>query len=211
MDALIRYLRSHKWARRSLSGLSIILLFTAVGLLSYPLYTNMYQGRVQNRLDEHIASPELQQRYRSRSLKVGDALTRIKIPKLGVDVTVVEGISASALRAGAGHYPDTPLPCEVGNVAIAGHRTTYGKPFANLEILKPGDKVILETPFARHTYEVIPSFAGHRNPWVVAANDWSVAEQSPESILTLTTCHPRGSDTERLVARARLVESKAFT
>ncbi len=58
------------------------------------------------------------------------------------------------MRAGAGHYPDTPLPCEDGNVGIAGHRTTYGKPFANLDQLGPGDTIILETPIGSCTYEV---------------------------------------------------------
>ena len=61
------------------------------------------------------------------------------IPALNVDTVVVEGTGATALRAGAGHYPNTPLPGEEGNVAIAGHRTTYGKPFANLDRLAVGD------------------------------------------------------------------------
>ena len=74
---------------------------------------------------------------------------------------VVEGTGASALRAGAGHYPNTPLPGEEGNVAIAGHRTTYGKPFANLDRLKPGDEIILETPVGKYTYKV------SRDPFVV--------------------------------------------
>ena len=129
---------------------------------------------------------------------------------MGTDTIVVEGTSNKALNTGAGHYPNTPLPGEPGNVAIAGHRTTYGKPFSNLEVLKQGDKVILETPFAKHTYEVIGGFEGHQNPWVVAANDWSVAEQVPESMLTLTTCHPRGSDSQRLVARAKLINTEAI-
>ena len=60
----------------------------------------------------------------------------MKIPVLGVDVVVVEGTTASALRAGAGHYPETPLPCELGNVGIAGHRTTYGKLFNQIDRLK---------------------------------------------------------------------------
>src|SRR5437764_1371397 len=154
MDLVVRFLRSHRWARRSLSGLSVGLLIAAVALLGYPFYTNLYQTRKQSQLRHQIASPELKQAYRNRSLQVGDALTRIKIPKIGVDVVVVEGTSASALRAGAGHYPQTPLPCEEGNVGIAGHRTTYGKPFANVDQLGPGDTIVLETPIGSCTYEV---------------------------------------------------------
>ena len=202
MDALIRYLRQRRWARFGLSGLSVVLLLSAVGLLGYPFYTNLYQSRVQSRLDRQIASPELVERYRNASLKVGDALTRIKIPKLNVDVVVVEGTAASALRAGAGHYPETPLPCEAGNVAIAGHRTTYGKPFANLDRLTPGDTITLETPIGNCTYEVT------RDPFITKPNDFSVIANTPSArTLTLTTCHPKGSAKQRLIIKAALTTS----
>ena len=82
MDQLIQYLRSHIWARRGLSVLSVALLAGAVGLLGYPLYTNFYQGRVQDRLSDELASPELQEKYRERKIEVGESLTRIQIPKL---------------------------------------------------------------------------------------------------------------------------------
>lgn len=197
MDSLIRYLRSHRWAQAGLSGLSLVLLLSAVGLLGYPVYTNFYQDRVQGRLDREIASPEHVQRYRTGKLKDGDALTRLKIPALGVDVVVVEGTSASALRAGAGHYPETPLPCDPGNVSIAGHRTTYGRPFANVDRLKKGDTIILETPIGSCTYEV------DRAPFIVQPTDFSVVANDPTSrALTLTTCHPKGSAKERLIVKA---------
>ena len=119
MDAVINFLRGSRAARFGLSALTLILLVSAVGLLGYPVYTNFYQSRVQNRLEKQIASAEHIERYKAGKLEDGDALTRLKIPSLDVDVVVVEGTSASALRAGAGHYPATPLPCEAGNVAIA--------------------------------------------------------------------------------------------
>lgn len=193
----------------ALASLAVVSAVGAAGFLAYPFYTDWQAGRTQDDLRSQFASQALKDAYREG--RVGDAepLTRIRIPVMGTDTIVVEGTSAKALNTGAGHYPNTPLPGEKGNVAIAGHRTTYGKPFANLDILKPGDKVILETPFAKHTYEVVPPFGGHQNPWVVAANDWTVAEQVPdESLLTLTTCHPRGSDRQRLVARAKLIETE---
>jgi sortase A len=116
----------------------------AAGVLSYPFYTNLYQGRIQGGLADQLATPEREQAYQSDSVAVGDSLSRLMIPSLDVDVVVVvvEGTSASALRAGAGHYPDTPLPCQSGNVAIAGHRTTYGRPFHNLDLMKPGDTIV---------------------------------------------------------------------
>ncbi len=198
MDPLIRYLRSHRWARRGLSAVSVGLLATAVGLLGYPVYTNLYHDRVQTRLEDQLASPEIKAAYEAGTIEEGDSLTRIRIPKLNVDTIVVEGTSASALRAGAGHYPTTPLPCEDGNVAIAGHRTTYGKPFANVDRLKPGDEVILETPIGIHTYKV------SREPFVVESTDWSVISQTPTPTLTLTACHPKGSAKQRIVVKAEM-------
>jgi sortase A len=213
VDALIQYLRRHRWARRSLSGASVLLLVAALGLLGYPFYTNLYQSRVQSHLTHQLASPELQQRYRNKSLQVGDSLTRIKIPKIGVDVVVVEGTSASALRAGAGHYPETPLPCEAGNVGIAGHRTTYGKPFANIDRLNTGDTIILDTPVGSCTYQIEKVAAGRtaaggdsNAAFVVLPNDRSVVADTPgKSSLTLTSCHPKGSARQRIVIRATLV------
>lgn len=199
MDSVIYFFRRSRGARVGLSLLSVVLFCTAVGLLGYPVYTNFYQGRVQNRLDKQIASPEHVEKYKARTLEDGDALTRIKIPALDVDVVVVEGTSASALRAGAGHYPKTPLPCEAGNVSIAGHRTTYGKPFANIDRLKNGDTIILETPVGSCTYEV------NRAPFIVKPTDFSVVANDPAtSELTLTTCHPKGSAKERLIVKAGL-------
>jgi sortase A len=116
---------------------------------------------------------------------------------------VVAGTTASALRAGAGHYPETPLPCEIGNVAIAGHRTTYGRPFHNLDLLNPGDRITLETPIGSCTYEV------SREPWIVMPTAIEVVANTPdEAALTLTTCHPKGSARERLIVRATMVSSE---
>ena len=204
MDSLINMLRRSSGARFGLSALSVLLFFSAAGLLGYPVYTNVYQSRVQSKLDKQIASPEHVVRYKERKLKDGDALTRIKIPSLGVDVVVVEGTSASALRAGAGHYPKTPLPCETGNVGIAGHRTTYGKPFTNIDRLKNGDTIILETPIGSCTYEVAKA------PFVTTPTDFSVVANDPAAhLLTLTTCNPKGSAKERLVVRATLTKGAA--
>jgi len=218
VDGLIRFLRSHRSARRGLSVLSVALLVGAVALLGIPLYTNLQHDRLQNKLGSQLASPRLQQAYRSRQIGVGDALTRIKIPALAVDTVVVEGTTPSALRAGAGHYPNTPLPCEAGNMGIAGHRTTYGKPFANIDQLKPGDRITLETPVGTCDYEVekapapFKAEAGMAAAFVVAPNDLRVIDQDPSvSELTLTSCHPKGSAAKRIVIRAKKISGKAAT
>lgn len=202
---VVRFLRSNRWARRGLSLVSFALLAGAVGVIGYPFYTNLYQGRLQSRLDRQIASPELEQAYRERRVGTGDALTRLKMPAIGIDVVVVEGTTASALRAGAGHYPSTPLPCEAGNVSIAGHRTTYGRPFHNVDRLGPGDVITLETPIGSCDYEL------REEPFVVQPEDVWVVDPTPEAVLTLTTCEPKGSAAKRLVVRADLVSVSAST
>lgn len=196
----IDLLRTKRWLRRTLSGLSVLLLLGGLGLVGFPFATNMWQGRIQQRLEEQIASPELQQAYKERKIETGDSLTRIKIPSIGLDTVVVEGVTPSALRAGAGHYPTTPLPCEGGNVSIAGHRTTYGRPFGNLDQLKPGATIELTTPIGGCVYQVA------KDPFVVAPTDLSVIDPTGERSLTLTTCHPKGSAAQRLIIRATWVK-----
>jgi sortase A len=197
---LVDLLRNKPWLRRTLSGLSVLLVLGGLALVGYPFATNMWTDRIQERLEDQIASPELQQAYKERKIETGDSLTRIKIPALGLDTVVVEGITPSALRAGAGHYPQTPLPCEGGNVSIAGHRTTYGRPFGNVDQLKPGDTIELTTPIGGCVYQV------SKDPYVVAPTEMSVIDPTAERSLTLTTCHPKGSAAQRLIIRATWVK-----
>jgi len=197
LGRVVDVLRRRRWMRRSLSGASLVMVVVAVVMLGWPFWTDVYQGRVQQRLDRQLASPTLQQAYKARTIGTGDALTRIKIPAIGVDVVVVEGTTQSALRAGAWHYPQTPLPCEAGNVGIAGHRTTYGKPFHNLDLLHPGDAIILETPVGKCTYKVVRTE-------IVLPTDTHVVDPTPVPMLTLTTCNPKGSARQRLVVHAQL-------
>jgi sortase A len=167
-----------------------------VGVVGYPLWTNFWQDRLQQRLSRQLSSPQLAQSFRAHQVAVGDSLTRIKIPAIGVDMVVVQGTTDSALQAGAGHYTNTSLPCEDGNVAIAGHRTTYGKPFSNLDKLQTGDTIELDTPVGGCVYQVA------KGPFVVAPTDISVLAATPARTLTLTTCTPKGSAAQRLVIQA---------
>src|SRR6266851_4327702 len=194
---LLDTLRARPAARRILSGVSVLLAVFAVGLLAYPMYTNLYQGRLQSKLAIQFNNAQTKKAYVAGETAIGDPITKISIPAADLKPTVVvEGTGASALRAGAGHYPNTPLPGEEGNVAIAGHRTTYGKPFANLDRLNPGDEVVLETPLGRNVYRVTKA------PFVVSNTDFTVISQTPGHTLTLTTCHPKGSASQRLVVKA---------
>jgi len=199
--------RRRKAGRIALWGLVVALAVGGVALLMYPTYTNFQAHRRQSALAQQFDSPKQIQAYKERLIPVGGALTRIIIPKIHVNVIVVEGISGNALRAGAGHYPETPLPGEIGNVGIAGHRTGFGEPFRHLEQMAPGDTVILQTPIGKYTYQVIGPFDGHNNPWITGPTDWTVLSPTADSELTLTTCDPPHTSNNRLIVRARLIQA----
>jgi sortase A len=191
--------------RRALSVLSVVLFIAGVAMFAYPVGTDLYSRYQQGKLSNAFGDPELQQKYLNRTIEVGDVLTQLKIPKIHVNVLVVEGTTPAALRAGSGHYPSTPLPGEVGNVGIAGHRTTFGRPFNHLDELGPGDEVILITPFKKYHYVAVQPFDGHPNPWVTNPTDFSVVQDVPgQSLLTLTSCHPKGSAKQRIILRLQL-------
>lgn len=128
---------------------------------------------------------------------VGDAVAILKIPKLGVEKAVVQGVSLGLLKQGPGHYPTTPMPGQPGNAAIAGHRTTYGAPFFRLDELDPGDPILVTTSQGRFRYEVAEKK-------VVKPNENNVLRPSTDNRLTLTTCNPRFSAAQRLVVIATL-------
>lgn len=198
---MLELLRTRPGVRRGISALSVVLLLGGLALVGYPFFTNMWQDHLQSKLSKQLASPQLEQAYRERTVETGDSLTRIRIPAIDVDVVVVEGVTPSALRAGAGHYPQTPLPCESGNVSIAGHRTTYGKPFGNLDRLKPGDTIDLTTPVGGCEYQVTKA------PFPVDPTDLSVLDPTADRTVTLTTCHPKGSAAQRLIVKGTWVKN----
>jgi sortase A len=202
LDRIVAWLAERHGARRGLMVVGIALVVVALGTLSYPVYTDFVHNDLQGKLSRELETPAIRQAYLDGTLKSGQSLTRIMIPKLGVNVVVVQGVDTNALKAGAGHYPETPLPCDVGNVAIAGHRTTYGKPFANIDRLDPGDKIILKTPVGSCVYQVA------ENPFVVLPSDVAVLDNSPGQFdLTLTACDPKGSASHRIIIKALMISS----
>jgi sortase A len=130
----------------------------------------------------------------------GGALDHLVIPAIGVDRYVVQGVDENDLQEGPGHYPGTALPGQPGNVAIAGHRTTFGAPFFRLNELVRGDLIYLtDLSGTTWVYSV-------QRQWVVAPTDVAVLDPTRADDLTLTTCTPRFLATSRLVVRAQLVE-----
>jgi len=127
----------------------------------------------------------------------GDAVAVIRIPKIGVYNAVVQGTAVPDLRRGPGHYPLTPLPGQLGNAAIAGHRTTYGAPFNRLDELTAGDPILVTTLTGTYRYVMTQQL-------VVSPKEVSVLDPTPTATLTLTTCNPKYSASQRLIVKAAL-------
>jgi sortase A len=135
----------------------------------------------------------------------GGAIDHLIIAKIHVDVFVVEGVTTDDLQQGPGHYPQTVLPGQDGNAAIAGHRTTYGAPFFSLNELGVGDRITLtDTSGRTFTYRV------SEPPRSVSPTDVAVLDPTSFPQLTLTTCNPRYSATSRLIVVARITTGTAL-
>lgn len=205
---------------KRIGKLSLVLIMVGVMLMCYPLFTYVYGWYEQNRLQASLAerdsgpaehretgdggSDEFDEEpavagpsplEAALSAEFTGAL--IEIPALGVSAAVVRGTSLADLRKGPGWYEESALPGS-GNTAIAGHRTTYGAWFRNVDQLKAGDIISLRYAERNFLYKVERVFP-------IASNDWSVIEPCGYPALTLTTCHPVGSAAQRLVVRAALV------
>jgi sortase A len=199
--------RTKRTIFRLLVTASVAVTLVGAGWTAYPYYTDAKARQSQKVLSRQLLTAQTAKNYQRKILPVFSPLTRLVIPKIGLDAVVIEGTSLDVLAKGPGHYPASPLPGEPGNVAIAGHRTTYGKPFADLDKLAPGDSAILETPIGAYTYQMVVPFDNHANPFVVNPGDWWVTNPTAQPSLTLTTCTPKGSARHRLIARFQLVGS----
>ena len=132
----------------------------------------------------------------------GDAIARLKVPRLDLSVVVVNGTSTSDLRRGPGRHEDSFLPGEGELVYVAGHRTTYGAPFSAINELEPGDTITVELPYGTVEYRV----TRHR---IVDDNDLSVLESRGREELVLQACHPRFFASQRYLVYARPVSVEA--
>ncbi|MFC3690470.1 class E sortase [Aquipuribacter hungaricus] len=139
-----------------------------------------------------------------------EALAVLRVPAFGDGWVrpVIEGTGTEVLQQGVGHYTDAAMPGEVGNFAVAGHRTTYGAPFGPIADLVEGDPVVVETPTAFHVYRVTGSqVVRPRDVEVIAPVPDRPGETPTEAWLTMTSCHPMFSARERYVVHALLESS----
>ena len=171
---------------------TFVLLFVAYQLLGTNLVTNNEQKAL---------AAELQTQWMSNVVEetpdLGEGVALIKIPKIGVDRVVVEGVSVPDLKKGPGHYPGTAMPGQIGNTVISGHRTTYGAPFNRLDELKVGDEILVYDRTGPFKYIVSENK-------IVSPTAVEVLNTSSDARLTLTTCHPKFSAKERLIIVAQL-------
>lgn len=142
----------------------------------------------------------------SQEWNKGEVIANIIIPRLGPDWvrTLREGIGINdVLNRGLGHYPDTQMPGEVGNFAIAGHRTGWGAPLENIVNLEVGDSIYVETEDGWYRYEyrsleyVMPT-----GVQVLEAVPNIVGGTATDRILTITSCNPPLTAAERIISYA---------
>jgi sortase A len=185
----------------SVMMVSGILLISDAGitLLWQEPVSAYFSQRQQVKLEKALVDPPA--RVVHKEPLRGDALGKVLMPSIGVSEYVVEGTDADNLRKGPGHYPDTPLPGQRGTSAIAGHRTTYGAPFRNLDKLKHNDRIVLELPYGTFVYRVDKT-------QVVDDSALWVTRPVGHPQLVLTACHPLYSAAQRIVAFARLTERR---
>ena len=167
-------------------------------LLSFVAYqlwgTGIVEGRSQTAIAKQFVKPQPIQP------QLGGLVGRITIPSIGVSKYVVAGVRLKDLERGPGLFPGSPLPGQKGNVAIAGHRTTFGAPFSRIDELRGNERIVLESKDGTFTYIV------NGEPKIVLATDTAVAKTTnPDSAtVTLVSCYPKWTSTKRIVVVATL-------
>jgi sortase A len=216
-----------------ITGGLVVLLFVVYEVYVTTWFTHREQTKLKHQLaQEFVKGVDPLKQLPDGSLpalKTGEGIANIYIPRLGRDFawTIVEGTSDADLDKGPGHYVGTALPGQVGNFAVAGHRVGKGEPFLNMDQLKPGDSVIIETESAWFVYKIKGSPTdmkakgadGIPGQEIVSASDGNPLYPVPdhpgvapnEKLITLTTCHPKFSASHRMIDYGYLVSSTPRT
>jgi len=184
----------------------ILLLFVGWQLWWTDVVSDADAAQVVATIEQEIDTPG-STFVQPSQVKLGDAYAIVRIPRFGANYArpLYEGTTRDVLQRGIGHYAGTALPGEIGNFAMAGHRTTYGKPFNKIAELREGDVILVETAQSYFVYRV----SGHQ---IVPPSQASVLLPVPdqpdatakEAVLTMTSCHPEFSARERFLVHALL-------
>ena len=189
--------------------------FVTVGLLmlafvAYQLWgTGIKQAQSQKQLAADFARvssttvPHTSAQYDRAVLNEGDVIGRISIPTLGVDSWIVAGSKLKDLEKGPGVFLNSSMPGHLGNFAVAGHRTSYGAPFGDIDKLRKNDEFTVTSQEGSFTYTVTDSK-------VVEPTDVSVLRTTDptRAVATLITCHPKWTSSQRLVVHAELTSQQ---
>lgn len=175
---------------RRASYFFLLLGVLAVGYAAYTLADAEAYQAVELRKFSHTVPPA-----EPHLPVIGEVIGQIEIPTLAMKAVILQGDSPGVLRKGVGHLPETPMPGEWGNAALAGHRDTF---FRSLRQIRTGDVITLRT--IRRTYQYRVESAR-----IVSPTDISVLESSDRRELTLVTCFPFnyvGAAPNRFIVRA---------
>src|SRR3954452_22112147 len=231
-----------------LRGIGQTLITLGLVVLLFVVYevwiTNLFAAREQSKVTDQLKQEWAQGQdpllalpgSKDPSIPLGSGIGILYIPRLGRDFhfTIVQGSNVptdAELEKGPAHYRDTALPGHIGNFAVAGHRVGKGEPFLNIDKLRSGDAVIVETKSSWYVYRVLGRPAG-RDPGTVhakvAENNGSPAllpgreivdpsagrvllpvpdheGVSPaQALMTMTTCHPKFTASHRMIVYSRL-------
>jgi LPXTG-site transpeptidase (sortase) family protein len=175
-----------------------LLLGFGLGCLGSVTYDAVDARRFQARLAAEFARDA--QAYAPVTVRAGGLLGMLDIPRLSLTTPVIEGDGVVQLRRAVGHLPDTPLPWQRGNSALAGHRDGLFRP---LKDIVEGDEVIFRTSRQILHYRVTRTS-------IVAPDDVSVLDAKSGADLTLVTCFPFyyvGNAPKRFIVHARRVDA----
>ena len=192
---------------------AVLLLFVVWQLFWTDVEANRAQSGTVSTLErDFTARPEDSppQGVQPSAVKMGKAFAIMRIPRFGADYArpIFEGTDRDTLIMGVGHYMGTAQPGQVGNFAVAGHRTTYGRPFSDIDLIRTGDKVIVETKTGYSVYVVVRhEIVRPTHTQVIAPVPDQPGAAPSAAFLTMTACHPKYTAARRYVVLAELAKT----
>ncbi|WP_341478598.1 class D sortase [Clostridium saudiense] len=185
--------------------IGVLLILIGVGIIGTVAYKKIVTSQKQNELLEAFESQlaegdneNTEEEVNLDSINGYTPIAIMEIPSIKLKQPVVEGITEDVIKYFLGKFPESTMPGEVGNFAVAGHRVSdFTDAFINLYKVKPGDNVIVTTKGGKYTYEVEESF-------IVDPEQVEVLENADYEKITLITC-TIGSK-RRVIVTGKLIE-----